>query len=263
MSSLRSIAGDMTLAAMQHRLQMFGREATARDQIQPGNSVSCGNCADGWIVDRDRRARRCDCWLRARHMPGVPSVWRALRLADVDRNTGNRAAVEAIERFARRESGGPICLSGDPGTGKSFLAAAGGNERFWSGDALAFYLRFCDYVDAQRRGLNFADTDGYANAKRLESRARTAEPLVIDDFGAGAKDSEYTQQQLFTLLLARGDSGRSTILTTNLSVDDMAARLDDRIISRLFAGEVINVRGADRRLERSRKKVVSMRSTSR
>lgn len=263
MTSMSEIAGEFTVASLQQKLLQLGREAAARDKAANAPPVGgCGNCVDGWIVDRVRGSRRCECWLRARAMPGVPIDWRQIRLKDVERHPGNRIAVDAISKFVRRETTGPVCLSGGCGTGKTFLLVAAGNELFWSGDTSAFFLRFGDFIDAQLKAQNFKDDDAVAHGKRLISRARSAEPLVLDDLGAGAKDSDFTDQELLKLLERRKADGRRTLISTNLSVDDFG-RLDDRIVSRLYGGEVITVTGRDRRLGHSTTtdNVVAMRGS--
>jgi DNA replication protein DnaC len=65
--------------------------------------------------------------------------------------------------------------------------------------------------------------------------------LCLDDLAA-EKVSDYTISTLYLILNQRGEHGRLTIVTSNLSLDAIAQRLDDRIASRLFRyGRIITL----------------------
>jgi len=56
--------------------------------------------------------------------------------------------------------------------------------------------------------------------------------LILDDLGA-EKVSEYVRQSLYVLINKRYLEDLPTIVTSNLTLDEIANRLDDRIASRL------------------------------
>jgi DNA replication protein DnaC len=72
--------------------------------------------------------------------------------------------------------------------------------------------------------------------------------LVMDDFGA-EKVSDWSLQILYIIIDRRYRELKKTIVTSNLSLDGLSAKLDDRIASRI-AGmcEVVKLKGKDRRL---------------
>jgi DNA replication protein DnaC len=72
--------------------------------------------------------------------------------------------------------------------------------------------------------------------------------LILDDFGA-EKASDWSLQILYIIIDRRYGELKKTIITSNLSLDELAARLDDRITSRI-AGmcEIVKLTGKDRRL---------------
>jgi len=77
--------------------------------------------------------------------------------------------------------------------------------------------------------------------------------LVLDDLGA-EKTSEWSLQTLYTIIDRRYREERQTIITSNLSLDELAAQVDDRIASRLSElCRVVVLAGADRRVSRSKK----------
>lgn len=73
--------------------------------------------------------------------------------------------------------------------------------------------------------------------------------LLLDDLGV-EKVTPFVLQDLYMILAEREEWGRPTILTTNLTLDQIAERFDDRIASRLAGGLVINFNEPDYRLKR-------------
>lgn len=77
-----------------------------------------------------------------------------------------------------------------------------------------------------------------------------AEILYLDDLGT-EKPSDWVVQVLYLLIDRRYSEMKRTIISSNLNLNEIADRLDDRISSRI-AGmcEIIKMGGKDRRLDR-------------
>lgn len=74
--------------------------------------------------------------------------------------------------------------------------------------------------------------------------------LFIDDFGVEYL-SPWFLRILNILINERYNKMRPTIVTTNLSVDDLMDRVGDRIVSRLISdGNIIELVGKDKRVEK-------------
>jgi DNA replication protein DnaC len=75
-----------------------------------------------------------------------------------------------------------------------------------------------------------------------------AKILYLDDLGV-EKVSDWALQTIYLIIDRRYSEMLRTIISSNLSLDQLADRLDDRIASRI-AGmcEVIKMTGKDRRL---------------
>lgn len=74
--------------------------------------------------------------------------------------------------------------------------------------------------------------------------------LVIDDLGA-EKASEWVAETLFKIVDKRYREVLPTVITSNLSLGELADRLGDRIPSRIAEMcDVIKLDGADRRVQR-------------
>ena len=79
-----------------------------------------------------------------------------------------------------------------------------------------------------------------------------ADLLVIDDLGAEQVYRNVTSHYLLSLLSERELKNLSTFVTSNLSSEEILARYDERIFSRLFdkrLSAVITFSGKDMRLE--------------
>lgn len=74
------------------------------------------------------------------------------------------------------------------------------------------------------------------------------ELLLLDDLGSD-KVSDWSKQIIYTLIDRRYRNMQQVIITSNLSLKEIAQRYDDRIASRLVEmGEIVELSGEDRRV---------------
>lgn len=70
--------------------------------------------------------------------------------------------------------------------------------------------------------------------------------LVIDDIGS-TKNTEHKKDVIFTIINSRGLENKQTIITANLTLDDIKVEYDERLASRLSEYKQIKMVGKDRR----------------
>lgn len=154
-------------------------------------------------------------------------------------------AKEAIEQ------GKSIFLTGNTGTGKTHLSVS--LMLAWliknKPDSTKDYPRFLPAVELFLELKQTFGSDG-SESEILDIYSRV--PLLcIDDVGA-ERISDWSRQSLYTLIDRRYREMKQTIITSNLSLDEIATLIDDRIASRIVEmGIVIKLSGEDYRLKQA------------
>lgn len=148
-----------------------------------------------------------------------------------------------------------VFLSGSCGTGKTHLAC--GLMYEWArqnieikGDEIVYPKRPI-FLPAVEFFLQLKATfaqDSSVSEEDVISKYSAAEFLVLDDVGA-EKISDWSRQGLYTLIDRRYRYMRPTIITSNLSLEEIGKQVDDRIASRIVEmGPVVNLGEKDFRL---------------
>ena len=135
-----------------------------------------------------------------------------------------------------------LLLAGEPGRGKTHLGYAFVR-------AFVRQRRRAAFVTAralQRTVWASYTADGGDEKTAIASFTRP-DLLVIDDLGHEGKPGDASLSLLLDILDERANYRRPTIVTTNLSGDDVATRFDDAMYSRLSAYDRLVLEGPDRR----------------
>ena len=156
----------------------------------------------------------------------------------------------ACRRYAETFNGrgSNLFLSGAPGLGKTFLSACIASavaERGWS-VVYETTVNLCARYEEARFGRR-GDTE---EAELDIRRYLGCDLLILDDLGT-EMNTAFTVSVLYEVINARLRGGKSTVISSNLSVEDIASRYSPQIASRL-AGEYENLRfyGRDIRLQK-------------
>lgn len=153
-----------------------------------------------------------------------------------------------------RSNGTGLLLYGNVGCGKSFAAACIANALIDTGTP-CMMTNFTRIIN--RLQESFAGRQKYIdNLSRFDL-------LVIDDMAA-ERNTEYVWEQVMTIIDARYRSGLPVIVTTNLTIGELADPADirrQRVYSRLKEMCVpIEVAGADRRTRKMERNIMSAKS---
>lgn len=150
---------------------------------------------------------------------------------------GNMEAFKACEAFNPLSSN--LYLYGGCGTGKTHLAGATWRKRVEEGAK-------CEFIKHPELNRLFRKKEA-DEERALLKKFLEYEILVIDDLGVG-KSTEFANTVLYEIIDMRAsDYKNGMILTSNLSLDEFAAKVgDDRLPSRI-AGlcKVIKMVGSD------------------
>lgn len=118
---------------------------------------------------------------------------------------------------------------GTVGTGKSFLSSCVAAELIKQGK-LVIYFSALQLFEVLSR-YNFDKSSAEASSGIYED-IYDCDLLIIDDLGTELTNA-FVSSQLFACLNNRHLRKKSTIITTNLSLEEMSARYSDRIFSRI------------------------------
>ena len=152
-----------------------------------------------------------------------------------------------VEDFPKmKEEGKGLCLFGEVGRGKSFLAACVGNALIDKG----IPVLFTSFLDIEAE-LHSRDADRSAFTKMMNKFPL----IIIDDLGV-ERTTPYMQEVVYSIIDSRDKSGLPLICTTNLSNTELKSPKtmnEKRIYSRLYEMCLfIEVKGNDKRREEAR-----------
>jgi len=142
-----------------------------------------------------------------------------------------------------------IVLTGSPGTGKTHLAVAILRELVRESkirrDAHARFVPVPELLAEIRASYR----DDGPDERDIMDRYSQLPYLVLDDLGA-EKTTEWSITTLYLIIDRRYRDMRPTVVTTNLTLDQIAGTLSERISSRLASGKIITIKAPDYRMKR-------------
>ena len=134
---------------------------------------------------------------------------------------------------------------GDCGTGKTHMAVAITKELLLKARKVVF-TSMADLTFEIKKAFK---TNAESTEEELMKRYLKCEYLVLDDFGI-EKTTEWVQQTANYLICKRDSNNMPTIVTSNLSPDEIGNAYGDRVASRLIGDHgAIHFTGPDYRLK--------------
>ncbi len=197
----------------------------------------------GFLFDEEAlTARDCRCrpariaQARSRELEArIPSRYRAISFEHsdvIDMERRFPTQVRELRAFVREiganlDAGRGLWLTGGFGTGKTALAMIVSRAAIDAGRSVAIYS--CPRLLGM---LRESIDKGVGGVVEFLDQLTAVDLLHIDDLGAEHR-TEWVLEQLYSIVNARYQDERSTLITSNLSRDELAEQLGERIVSRL------------------------------
>ena len=161
-----------------------------------------------------------------------------------------RRVVQVCEGFARQFPSYPLknlLLSGGTGLGKTFLSGCIAREVSRQGYSVVYDTAISLFAAFETRRFT-RDAEESRQARDETRRFLSCDLLILDDLGSELV-TPFVQSALYTLLNARLMAGKRTVISSNLTMDEVRRRYTGQIASRL-EGEyrVLTFYGEDIRL---------------
>mgnify|MGYP001060470985 FL=1 len=130
-------------------------------------------------------------------------------------------------RFALKN----LFLSGAPGLGKTFLSACIARTVSENGFSVVYDTAGNIFAQFEARKFLRDSRDGL-DARDETRRYLNCDLLILDDLGSELT-TQFTQSALYELVNTRLVGGRHTVISSNLSMEEVAQRYAPQIASRL------------------------------
>jgi DNA replication protein DnaC len=216
---------------------------------------TCPNCQDTGYIGR----KKCQCFRReeirllysSSHLDAVLSEENFSRLSYDVYDPEQRQAMPAIIRSCQDfishfdEQFQNLLFYGPVGTGKTFLSNCIAKELLDRGCSVIYFTSF------QLTELFSSAMSGDNEQFRLHYEALLeSDLLILDDIGAELANS-FTVSRLFQVLNERSLARKSTIISTNLSLQEFRDIYSERIFSRITSSyTLLKFTGSDIRIRK-------------
>lgn len=155
-----------------------------------------------------------------------------------------------------------VFLTGGCGSGKTHLGvlllqhAENVSSKKYIGETYGHIPDQSEFLSAPDFFLELRSTfnDGVESEGDVIGRYSYVKNLMIDDIGA-EKVSDWSRQMFYTLIDRRYRENELTIITSNLSLDDLAKSIDDRISSRIVEMCVVIKLEGDHRVKMAKERI--------
>jgi len=231
----------------------------ARAEARASERCALGICdGSGFVIDEETNtAFPCRCRpqrvarAKARNLSAViPKLYRDVAFERPPVTEIEPRVVVAVRRFAdsideRLDAGRGLWFMGPVGTGKTTLAMLVSKAAISAGRSVAIY--------SLPRLLNEIREDTFRSDRshlNLLDRLAQVDLLHIDDVGA-ERTTDWVLEELYSLVNARYQDGRSIIITTNIRERAaLCEQITERTVSRLIEMcDQIPLEGYDHRMD--------------
>lgn len=221
---------------------------------------TCPDCMDNGFVDG---TKMCHCLkeIIVRERIAASAMGRLIETQSFDnfdlscysydkRVEEKMTAIYAMAKAYVRDFGKKrenLLLIGPTGTGKTHISTAIARELIHKGYDVIY--------DSTQNIMSDFEADrfksGYGREDARSDKYMECSLLIIDDLGTEFVN-QFTVATLYNLLNTRQNKGLATIISTNLSPEELAKKYEDRIYSRIIGGtsKILPFEGRDKRVSK-------------
>ena len=232
--------------------QLYKENGIPLNYLEP--KYDCEECKDTGFIEENGKYKKCKCYnqLIASEISNIANVSNIDKEnfdtfdssyysdeSDKERYGSNVSPRENIEKIRMRveefidnfettEDSG-LLFSGKPGLGKTFMSNCIAKEILAKGHSV-IYLTLSKLLDTAIRFKFSANTP---ENMELYKKIYNVDLLIIDDAGTENMNSQR-KEELFEIINERMTNKKKTIISTNLSIDELYQNYDERVISRII-----------------------------
>ncbi len=225
---------------------------------------SCPLCHDsGYVTGDNGRQEKCSCF----HKQEISILYAQSNIQDMiarenfstlsyDYHQGEslqrfQSAVTLSRNFIQnfKEDYHNILFYGTVGTGKSFLSGCIAKELLSQGFAVIYFSASGLFDALARYSFDYKEKESFHD---LCEDLYDCDLLIIDDLGTEITNN-FVTSQLFSCLNERNLRKKASIISTNLSLEELRDRYSDRIFSRITSSFYLcKLTGPDIRIYKKR-----------
>ena len=258
LAQVRKQIAEISLAK-KNLLTSFGYAA---DYLDP--MYKCNHCKDtGYIVTQTGLKQKCTCFRQQE----LTILYEQSNIQDmIAKENFSTLSYEYYrgEDLQRFENAVNLCQNfvenfkqdyhnlffyGTVGTGKSFLSGCVAKELLERGNSVIYFSTIGLFDTLARYSF---DSKSKGELQSFYEDLYECDLLIIDDLGTEVTNS-FVTSQLFSCLNERHLRKKSTIISTNISLEELRDRYSDRIFSRITSNfELCKLTGPDIRIFKKR-----------
>ncbi len=232
------------------------------DYLEP--IYDCPNCLDtGYIETSDGLKEKCHCF----HQQEISLLYEQSNIQEmIEKENFSTLSYEYyqgedLERFRKcvkicqdfvqnfKQDYHNLFFYGTVGTGKSFLSGCIAKELLQNGHSVIYFSSLRLFDTLVRYSFDLKEKESLYN---FYKDLYNCDLVIIDDLGTEVTNS-FVTSQLFSCLNERHLRQKATIISTNLSLEELRDRYSDRVFSRIISNyTVCKLTGPDIRMYKKR-----------
>lgn len=253
MEDLRDILAELS----GRKAQLLEDAGLPADYLEP--VYECPDCKDTGYID----GQKCHCFKQAMitllyEQSNIQEMLRTENFHSLSYEyyegedlSRFKNAVKTCQNFIKNFNSDyhNLFFYGTVGTGKSFLSGCVAKELIESGHSVIYFSATGLFDLLSKNSFDYKNRD---ELRDTYADLYQCDLLIIDDLGTELTN-QFVTSQLFALLNERHMSKKATIISTNLSLEELRNRYSDRIFSRITSNyEICKLSGQDIRMYKKR-----------